>query len=555
MNIRQTMTTKASDLFVRALENEGVEVIFAVPGEENLDLLDSLRTSSIRVVLNRHEQAAGFMAATYGRLTGKAGVCLATLGPGATNLITAGAYAHLGAFPMVMITGQKPSRHGRQGRFQIVDIVATMKPITKMARAIVDATAIPSIIADAFRVAEAERPGPVHIELPEDVAAEIVDDVPLAPWSRAPLPQCPTTAIEDAAEMIRMAYHPLLVIGAGANRRPVFEALDDFVRTTRIPFVTTQMGKGAVGGSHDEYLGTAALSEGDYIHEVFDRADLIINAGHDVVEKPPFLMRHGGPKVIHVNFSPAEIDEVYFPQIELVGEIGPTFRTLTAALRDGCVHDPALFYEVRDKVSAKVRHGEDDTRFPMLPQRVVADVRRVMPSDGIVSLDNGMYKIWFARSYRARQPNTMLLDNALATMGAGVPQAMAAAMMYPDRRVLAIAGDGGFMMNSQELETAVRLGLNMVVLILRDDAYGMIRWKQAMGDFPDWGLTYGNPDFVAYAECYGAAGHRVTDAASFRPLLESAFEAGGVHLIDVPIDYSQNTRVLGEELKMASSVA
>ena len=549
MHGNNTETVKASDLFVRSLENEGVEVIFAVPGEENLDLLESLRTSSIRVILNRHEQAAGFMAATYGRLTGRAGVCLSTLGPGATNFMTAAAYAHLGAFPMIMVTGQKPSRHGRQGRFQIVDVVATMKPVTKMAKAIVDATAIPSIISDAFRVAEAERPGAVHLELPEDIAAEIVPDEQPVPRSRARLPQCPEASLDEAADLIRAANHPLLVVGAGANRRPVFEALDDFVRTTRIPFVTTQMGKGAVGGSHDEYLGTAALSEGDYIHKAFRQTDLIINAGHDVVEKPPFIMRAGGPKVIHVNFSQAEIDEVYFPQVELLGEIGPTFVSLTERLRDGCKHDPSPFYAVRDEVAAKVSAGEDDDRFPMLPQRVVADVRRVMPSDGIVSLDNGMYKIWFARSYRARQPNTLLLDNALATMGAGLPQAMAAAMLHPGRRVLAVAGDGGFMMNSQEMETAVRLGLNLVVLILRDDAYGMIRWKQAADDFPDWGLTYGNPDFVAYAQSYGAKGHRVSNADSFLPMLKAAFEEGGVHLIDAPVDYSQNTRVLIDELR------
>ena len=544
-----TQMVKASDLFVRSLENEGVEVIFAVPGEENLDLLESLRTSPIHVVLSRHEQAAGFMAATYGRLTGRAGVCLSTLGPGATNFMTAAAYAHLGAFPMIMITGQKPSRRGRQGRFQIIDVVATMKPVTKMAKAVVDATAISSIISDAFRVAEAERPGAVHIELPEDVAAEMVPDEQPVPRSRARLPQCPEASLDEAAELIRAANHPLLVVGAGANRRPVFEALDDFVRTTRIPFVTTQMGKGAVGGSHVEYLGTAALSEGDYIHKAFRQADLIINAGHDLVEKPPFIMHPDGPKVIHVNFSQAEIDEVYFPQVELLGEIGTTFAALTDRLREGCRHDPAPFYAVRDEVAAKVSAGEDDDRFPMLPQRIVADIRRVMPSDGIVSLDNGIYKIWFARSYRARQPNTLLLDNALATMGAGLPQAMAAAMLYPGRRVLAVAGDGGFMMNSQEMETAVRLGLNLVVLILRDNAYGMIRWKQAAGDFPDWGLTYGNPDFVAYAQSYGATSHRVEEAASFRGMLNAAFKAGGVHLIDAPIDYSQNTRVLIDELR------
>ena len=541
-------TIKASDLFVRALENEGVDTIFAVPGEENLDVLDSLKDSKIRLVLNRHEQAAGFMAATYGRLTGKAGVCLATLGPGATNLLTAAAYAHLGAFPMVMITGQKPARHGRQGRFQIVDVVATMKPVTKMAKTIVDAAAIPSVIADAFRIAEAERSGAIHIELPEDVAAEQVSGFTIIPHSRPQLQVCPQSSVVKAAAMIRDAKHPLLLVGAGANRRPAFEALDDFVRRTRIPFVTTQMGKGAVGGSHDEYLGTAALSEGDYIHAAFDQADLVINVGHDVVEKPPFLMREGGPRVIHLNFSPAEIDEVYFPDLELLGEIETTVRSLSDSLHGYTGHDPAPFFKTRDKVSERINIGEADQRFPMLPQKIVADVRKVLPSDGIVSLDNGMYKIWFARTYRARQPNTLLLDNALATMGAGMPQAMAAAMLYPERRVLAVVGDGGFMMNSQELETAVRLGLDMVVLILRDDAYGMIRWKQAAGGFDDWGLTYGNPDFVAYAESYGAKGHRIDNAMSFAPALEAAFQAGGVHLIDAPIDYSENKCVLIDEL-------
>jgi len=309
------------------------------------------------------------------------------------------------------------------------------------------------------------------------------------------------------------------------------------------------MGKGAIGGGHDEFIGTAALSEGDYVHKAFDCADLIINVGHDVIEKPPFIMHHDGPKVIHVSFNPAEIDEVYFPQVEVLGEVSATFNELCKHLTGKLSHDPSPMLAVRDKVAHHVNRGDDDDTFPMLPQRIVADVRAVMPSDGIVSLDNGMYKIWFARAYRARQPNTLLLDNALATMGAGLPVAMAAAMLTPDRRVLAVAGDGGFMMNSQELETAVRLKLNLVVLILRDDAYGMIRWKQAAGDFPDWGLAYGNPDFVAYAQSYGATGHRVTTTSEFRPILENAFTSGGVHLIDAPIDYSHNIEVLIDELK------
>ncbi len=539
---------KASDLLVKALENEGVEYIFGVPGEENLDFLESLRTSNIRLILTRHEQAAGFMAATYGRLTGKAGVCLATLGPGATNLVTAAAYAHLGAMPMCMITGQKPIKASKQGRFQIVDVVAMMRPITKFAKQIVNGHTIPSLVREAFRLAEEERPGPVHLELPEDIAAEMVPSSPLFPAKAPKRPDCNEIAIDEAVAMIRAAKHPLLLVGAGANRKRIIDALEDFVQKTGIPFFNTQMGKGVIGGFHNLYIGTAALSDGDYLHCAIDRADLVINAGHDVVEKPPFFMEHGGKQVIHVNFSSAEVDEVYFPQLELVGDIASSFRRLAARLEPVAGHDFSYFMRVRDEVLAHIAEGTDDPRCPMIPQRIVADVRAVMPPDGVIALDNGTYKIWFARNYLTKQPNTVLLDNALATMGAGLPSAMMVAMLHPNRCVMAICGDGGFMMNSQELETAVRLGLNLVVLILRDDSYGMIRWKQAVQGLQDWGLEFGNPDFVLYAESYGASGHRVSAADDFVPILERCFRDGGVHVVEAPIDYSENKRVLIDEL-------
>jgi len=539
---------KASDLLVKALENEGVEYIFGVPGEENLDFLESLRTSKIRLILTRHEQAAGFMAATYGRMTGKAGVCLATLGPGATNFVTAAAYAHLGAMPMLMITGQKPIKASKQGRFQIVDVVAMMRPITKFAKQIVNGNTIPSLVREAFRLAEEERPGPVHLELPEDIAAESVIDGPLFPAKSPRRPDCNEGAIDEAAAMIRAAKHPLLLVGAGANRKRIIDALENFVQKTGIPFFNTQMGKGVIGGFHELYIGTAALSDGDYLHCAIDRADLVINAGHDVVEKPPFFMEHGGKQVIHVNFNPAEVDEVYFPQLELIGDIASSFRALTARLEPVIGHDFNYFMRVRDEVLAHISEGADDPTYPLIPQRIVADVRAVMPPDGVIALDNGTYKIWFARNYLTKQPNTVLLDNALATMGAGLPSAMTVAMLNPGRCVMAICGDGGFMMNSQELETAVRLGLNLVVLILRDDAYGMIRWKQADAGLPDWGLEYGNPDFVQYAKSYGASGHRVGTTDDFVPILERCFRDGGVHVVEAPIDYSENKRVLIDEL-------
>ncbi len=539
---------KASDLLVKALENEGVEYVFGVPGEENLDFLESLRTSNIRLILTRHEQGAGFMAATYGRLTGKAGVCLATLGPGATNLVTAAAYAQLGAMPMLMITGQKPIKASKQGRFQIIDVVALMRPITKFAKQIVNGNTIPSLVREAFRLAELERPGAVLLELPEDIAAEMAEDGPLMAANLPRRPVCDESAIDNAAAMIRAAKHPLLLVGAGANRKRIIDALESFVGKTGIPYFNTQMGKGVIGGFHDLYIGTAALSEGDYVHCAVDRADLIINAGHDVVEKPPFFMEHGGQTVIHVNFSPAAVDEVYFPQLELIGDVASSFQRLADRLDPVAGHDFDYFMRVRGEVLKHIAEGTDDPRFPLIPQRIVADVRAVMPPDGIIALDNGTYKIWFARNYLTKQSNTVLLDNALATMGAGLPSAMMVAMLYPDRRVMAICGDGGFMMNSQEMETAVRLGLDLVVLIIRDDSYGMIRWKQAHLDLPDWGLDFGNPDFVKYAMSYGASGHRVEATEEFLPILERCYEAGGVHLVEVPVDYSENKRVLIDEL-------
>jgi acetolactate synthase-1/2/3 large subunit len=542
--------TKASDLLVAALENEGVEYIFAIPGEENLDVLESLRRSKIKLVLTRHEQAAGFMAATYGRLTGRAGVCLTTLGPGALNLTTAAAYAHLGAMPMVMITGQKAIRSSRQARFQIVDIVATMRPLTKMATQIVSAQSIPTLVRDAFRVAQQERPGPVHLELPEDVAADDAT-ADIVPSHVVELPVAPAAAIDRAAAMIMAAKRPLVMLGAAASRPRLAEPLSAFVRRCGIPFFNTQMGKGAVNAGSNLYMGTAALSERDWVHEAIDKADLIISIGHDTVEKPPFLMGHDGPQVIHVGATPATVEQVYFPQAEIVGDVGASLASLADRLEGNLPNGQSLL-GLREGILARLAERATEDRFPLTPQRIVHDVRQVIPPDGIVALDNGMYKIWFARNYRTSVANTLLLDNALATMGAGLPSAIAASLIHPDRRVLAVCGDGGFMMNSQELETAVRLRLNLVVLVLEDRAYGMIRWKQEVDGFSNFGLDFGNPDFVAYARSYGAKGSRVGSASELSTMLEAAFSEGGVHLVVVPVDYSENMRVLVNELPPAA---
>jgi acetolactate synthase-1/2/3 large subunit len=371
-----------------------------------------------------------------------------------------------------------------------VDVVATMKPLTKLSRQIVSASMIPTLVREAFRVAEEERPGPVHLELPEDIAAESCEDVALIAPHPVELPLAGTQALDRAAQLIIRAERPLAMLGAAASRPRSTADIAQFVLRTRIPYFTTQMGKGTVPGGTELYMGTAALSERDYVHEAIDRADLIITIGHDTVEKPPFIMGPDGPQVVHIGYQPASVEQVYFPQTEVVGDIGPTLRLLADRVEGIIPHASALL-PLRADILAHIADRDTEQRFT--PQRLVHDIRQVMPSDGIVALDNGMYKIWFARNYRTRVANTLLLDNALATMGAGLPSAMMAAMLYPKRRVMAVCGDGGFMMNSQEMETAVRLKLSLVVLVIEDGAYGMIRWKQSVDRFPDFGMTLAIP--------------------------------------------------------------
>lgn len=544
--------TKASDLFIQCLEEEGVEYIFGVPGEENLDMLDSLsRSTRIQLILTRHEQAAGFMAATYGRHTGKTGVCMATLGPGATNLVTAAAYAQLGGMPILMVTGQKPIKKSKQGRFQILDVVGMMKPLTKFTHQLASADNIPSRVREAFRLAEEEKPGATHLEFPEDVANEKTESVPFK-RSQTRRPNADVKSIRAAVHALENAKSPILVIGAGANRTMTSRMLLQFIEKTGIPFLTTQLGKGVIDERHPRFVGCAALSAGDFVHRAVESADLIVNIGHDVIEKPPFFMRAGGAQVIHVSSRTAEVDPVYFPQIEVIGDIANAIWQIKQDIvpNGGWTFDAML--AARKRQVAHTASILSDARFPIFPSFLVEQVRAAMPEDGIICLDNGVYKIWFARDYPAYRPNTVLLDNALASMGAGLPSAMASAMVYPDRKVMAICGDGGFMMNSQEMETAVRLKLNLTVLIVNDNGYGMIRWKQADMGFKDWGLTYGNPDFVKYAESYGASGHRAESAEHLKQLLVHTCDTPGVHLIECPVDYSENDQILNIDIKKLS---
>jgi acetolactate synthase-1/2/3 large subunit len=536
---------KASDLFVKQLEEEGVEYIFGLPGEENLDLLESLRTSPIKFILTRHEQAAAFMAATYGRLTGKAGVCFSTLGPGATNLVTGVAHAQLIGAPLVAITGQKAIRENWQACFQLIDVVSLMKPITKSAETIADPGTIPTVLRNAFKHAQAERPGAVHIELPEDVAGSDTNaQVQRAVRARRPDPD--TRTIEGAAELINSSRHPLLILSAGANRKLIWKELREFVESTGIHVVHTQMGKGVLSDESPYSLFATGIHKRDYVNCGIDRADLIITVGYSIVEYPPYVWNRGlDKKIINIDFVEAEVDRYYDPQIEVVGDVSVALRELAPKVKR---RNDTLFADLRVFLTEKLA-ATCETTFPPMPQEVVCHVRKALDPDDILTLDNGIYKLWFSRLYRTYKPNTFILDNALATMGAGLPAALAAKLVHPERKVLAVVGDGGFMMNAQELETAVRLNIPVVVLILNDNAFGFIKWKQEAMGFRNFGLDYTNPDFSRFAESHGAVGMTLRKGDDLAVVLRKAFELQKVVVIECPIDYTPNYETFSKEIE------
>ena len=538
---------KAAVSFVQSLEAAGVQYVFGVPGEENLAFVDALKDSSIELITTRHEQSAVFMAATFGRLTGRVGVALSTLGPGATNLVTGVAYAQLGGMPLMVITGQKPIRRSKQGKFQIIDVVGMMKPVTKSAETIVSADRIPTMVDQAVRAAEGERPGAVHLELPEDIAEDETNEQPIL-WRKVRRPVADEKSITRLISAIEQAKRPLMVIANAANRKRIGKQLGNVIETTGIPFVTTQMGKGVYDESSAAYLGTTALSNDDFVHQAIRQADLVLMIGHDTIEKPP-AFRHDKQEVVHINFYPAEIDTVYQPELEVIGDIAHTLWEISERItpQDSWQLDTFVPYKELQKADTLVESTSD--AFPMKPQRIVADLRQVMPRDGILSLDNGMYKLWIARNYPAYEQNTVLLDNALATMGAGLSAGMAAKMIEPDKPVVVVAGDGGFIMGLPDLETAVRLKLDLVIVIVNDSGYGMIKWKQEGMGLDSFGLDFANPDFVKLAESFGAHGHRIQSADEFASTLEQALVAGGVHIIDTPIDYSENITLDSAQLR------
>ncbi|HII02560.1 TPA: acetolactate synthase large subunit [Methanosarcinaceae archaeon] len=536
---------KASDLFVAQLEEEGVEYIFGLPGEENLDLLESLRNSKIKIVIIRHEQAAAFMAAAYGRLTGKAGVCFSTLGPGATNLVTGVAQAQLIGAPFISISGQKALTDNWQARFQLVDVVRMMEPLCKKAVSINDPGMIPTVIRNAFKHAEAERPGAVHIELPEDVAE---DETDAKVQKRSDImPPAPSPAIVvKAVSMIREAKNPLIIVSSGANRKAVTEELECFANKTGIYLVHTQMGKGVVPDDCPCSLFATGIHTHDYVNCGIDEADLIITVGYDIVEYPPYLWNKNlDKKIINIDFVESVPDRYFNPDLEVIGDIAFSVREIAAKIPEK--RDFPIFAATRAFIEGKI-NAPVGKSYPPLPHSVVRSVREVLGRKDIISLDNGIYKLWFSRLYKTYAPNTVLLDNALATMGAGLPAGIAAKLLHPERRVLAICGDGGFMMNCQELETAIRYGIPVVVLILNDNAFGFIKWKQKKMHFEDFALDCGNPDFARFAESFGAAGFRVEEGDDLAEVLEKAFALNKVVVVECPIDYSVNYETFSIEL-------
>ncbi len=560
----------AADLLVECLEAEGTEVVFSVPGEETMDVLDALsRSDRIRHVTTRHEQGAAFMADVHGRLTGKAAVAMATLGPGATNLLTGIADAFLDHAPMVAITGQAGSDKLHKEAHQVVDIVRMFQPVTKWNTRVERVDAIPEIVRKAFRVATLEKPGPTHIELPENLAAmapESGDAIrPLLP-GRTYFPEPTDEAIEHAARLIAASNRPIILAGNGVLRRQASDALRALAKGLHVPVAVTFMGKGAIDDRSHLSLMAVGLQARDHVLTGFDRADLVICVGYDLVEYAPAHWNPDGSKrIIHIDTQPAEVDAAYRPEVELVGDIhGALQRLLDAVLPRGVGGRDAAARHASEEVlvNADLRNSlledllasEGDTGFPIKPQRALLELRRALGPKDIVVSDVGAHKVWVARLYQAYEPNTVIISNGFAAMGISLPGAIAAKLVHPDRKVVALCGDGGFLMNSQELETAKRIGTNIVVVVWRDDGYGLIDWKQRNEFGKPFGVEFGNPDFVDYARSFGIAGFRPGSADDLYPTLMRALGVDGPALVEVPIDYRENLR-LTERLGALSGMA
>ena len=543
---------KASDLFVKCLETEGVTKIFGIPGEENADLMISLKKSKIEFVLCRHEQAAAFMADVYGRLTGKAGVCLATLGPGVTNLMTGLADANMDRAPVVAIIGQGSTERLHKESHQIMDSISMVAPISKWAQTILSAKNVSEVVRKAFKVAETEKPGVTVIELPEDVAKEEVNENPIKP-SLIRRPAADNRAVNEAIDLIISAKNPIILAGNGTIRKRASHRLRALVQNLGVGVINTFMGKGSVSSNDEHSLFTIGLGSGDYNNLAIDESDLVIAIGYDLVEYSPSAwnrIEKGQKNVIHIDYTPAEVDRNYLPNVEIIADLAGALYQLNNALVEKVGEKNLPLFKIKSREKARttmlnhLNQDNDDDSFPMKPQRVLSDVRKVMDANDIVLSDVGAHKMWVAREYNCTEPNTCLISNGFCTMGFALPGSMGAKMVFPDRKILSINGDAGFFMNVQDLETAVREKLNVVAVVWLDGEYGLIKWKQQIqfdGDHSD--LKFDNPNFGTLAKSLNMWGTQINSAKDFLPALEEAFKQKGPAIIGVPVDYSENMRL------------
>ncbi len=547
----------AAEQLVDALVAEGVSLVFGIPGDENLPFVEAVSASDdITFVLTRHEAAAGFMAAAHGHLTGRLAVAMSTLGAGATNLMTSVAHAWLAESPMIVLTGQKPVLDNTQGRYQLLDVVELMTPITKSATSVPSAAALPGIIAEAIHVALEYPQGPVHIELPLDVASEPIGPHPLLPIGRAEQPVASNAAIENAATVLSNADRPLILLGGSANARDgVPDAVRNLIATTGIPFICTMMGKGVGDETSDQFLGSAGMPGMGFPHCAVQHSDVVLAVGHNVMEKAPFIMDPADERtVIHLHDSEATADTIWFPQHQVVGDMAHTLTELSARLANASWHLDG-FEKLRGAaVAALMAEPSDPIEGVLKPQHVARTVRGFMAPEDIISLDNGIHKLWMTRNYPALAPRTILVDSALGSMGTGVPAAIAAKLVYPERKVVAVIGDGGFLMSGQEIETAVRLGLDLTVVIFNDGGLGMIRLKQQMLGNAVHGVEFGSVEVSSYAAGFGASGVSVASPDELADALSNAATSGGVHVIDVPVDYGENAKLMAS-MKMLDCAA
>ncbi|MBE9210649.1 acetolactate synthase large subunit [Nostoc sp. LEGE 06077] len=532
-----------AELLVKCLENEGVEYVFGLPGEENLHVLEALKHSSIKFITTRHEQGAAFMADVYGRLTGKAGVCLSTLGPGATNLMTGVADANLDGAPLVAITGQVGTDRMHIESHQYLDLVAMFAPVTKWNKQIVRPSITPEVVRKAFKRSQTEKPGAVHIDLPENIAAMPVEGKPLR-LDKIEKTYASFASIRAAAATISQAVNPLILVGNGAIRGQASDAVTQFATQMNIPVANTFMGKGVIPYTHPLALWSVGLQQRDFITCGFDNTDLVIAIGYDLIEFSPKKWNPEGTiPIVHISTAAAEIDSSYISNVEVIGDISDSLsEILKVADRQGKPNPYAI--TLRGEIRADYEQYANDEGYPIKPQKLIYDLRQVMGPDDIVISDVGAHKMWMARHYHCHSPNTCIISNGFAAMGIAIPGALAAKLVYPNRKIVAVTGDGGFMMNCQELETALRVGTPFVTLIFNDGGYGLIEWKQEnhFGKGNSSFVHFGNPDFVKFAESMGLKGYRVESSLDLIPILKEALAQDVPTVIDCPVDYRENRR-------------